>query len=422
MCFFLYRTNSAPAPPPPPPPPPSTFFKTINQNDITKPTSSNKNAVWDRGKTLAKSPEHDINYLKRLESNLELYLDSLPAVNNNMPPSSPPSSLDDILVDVDIDSFEKNPPSKVDDAEIAELRNNKSNNFISDYVDTASLSNFHNVRDVLLNIQRRLETYLTSNEKGASSKLEVNIEEFLHELDRYVSVINEKKEKELKRFSENMSNHTTIIHMKNAFQKKGGTVGDDHQIYEDALESDVVSYYSNDSISDLRRCGNREGFIMRNCYDRCSLNSSGSFDSNSVEYYSMLINEERSENLLNDAPPPLPPILPRYHDRDKISLVFQNPDQVIRQWQKYQLNTITIKPKKSKFLNFSKGRKKKKGTPYDIWSFTLDYHKTKMLQLKLEKEKKIRLVLRVFFCFFILLCFVLVVYLVQSFFQNKSRT
>lgn len=394
-----------------------------------KPTSTNKNknAVWDRGKTSeaatisAKSPDHDINYLKRLESNLELYLDSLP-LNKKVPSSSPPNSLDDILIDVDIDSFEKNPPSKIDtETADVKLSNEKSNNFINDYVDTASLSNFHNVRDVLLNIQRRLETYLTSNEKGTSSKLEVNIEEFLHELDRYVSVINEKKEKELRRFSENMSNHTTIIHMKNAFQKKGGTsitTGDDDQIY-DALESEVVSYYSNDSISDMRRCANRDGFIMRNCYDRCSLNSSGSCDSNSVEYYSMLINEERSENLLNDAPPTL---LPRYHEREKISLVFQNPDQVIRQWQKYQLNTITIKPKKSKFLNFSMGRKKKKGAPYDIWSFTLDYHKTKMLQLKLEKEKKVRLVLRVFFCIFIIICFVLVVYLVQSFFKNKSHT
>lgn len=368
------------------------------------------------------SPEHDISYLKRLESNLEIYLDSLP-VNKIL--SS--NNHDDILMDVDIESFEKEPPLKIDEANNAELKlsNNKStiaNNLINDYVDTASLSNFHNVRDVLLNIQRRLETYLTSNEKGAPSKLEVNIEEFLHELDRHVSVINAKKEKELRRFSENMSNHTTIIQMKNAFQKKGTSTTGDDRIY-DTLESDGVSYYSSDSISEMRQCGNRDGFIMKNCYDRCSLNSCGSFDSrNSVEYYSMLINEERSENLLNDAPPPL---LPRYHERnEKISLIFaQNTEQVIRQWQKYQLNTITIKPKKNKFLNFTKRSKKKKtSTPYDIWSFTLDYHKTKMLQLRLEKEKKIRLVLRIFFCVVGLVCFILIVYLVQSFFKNKSHT
>lgn len=396
-------SKKMPSPPPPPPP--------------LRPLNATK---------------HDINYLKRLESNLESYLDSLPA-------NKTPSNNDDILIDVDIESFDKNPsavPSSnsgnnnnneinhsneinESSADLLKLRNAKStalaNNLINDYVETASLSNFHNVRDVLLNIQRRLESYLTNNEKGASSsKLEVNIEEFLHELDRHVSMINEKKEKELRRFSENMTKHTTIIHMKNAFQKKESYGGDD-QIYDTLEESDVVSYYSSDSISDRRRCCNHDGFIMRNCYDdRCSFNSSCGGSCDSVEYYSMLINEDRSENLLNDAPPP------RYYDRgEKISLIFaQNTDHVIRQWQKYQLNTITIKPKKSKFLNFTK---KKKKAPYDIWSFTLDYHKTKMLQLKLEKEKKIRLVLRIFFCFFVVICFILVVYLVQSFFKNKSH-
>jgi hypothetical protein len=207
-----------------------------------------------------------------------------------------------------------------------------------------------------------------------------------------------------------MSNQTTIMHVKNAFSKK------DFRIY-DALESDAVSYYSSDSISDLRR-NNNHGFIMKNCYDQCSLNSSGNSccsESQSVEYYSMLINEDRSENLLNDAPPPLHP---RYHDRDKISLIFQNPDHVIKQWQKYQLNTITIKPKKNKFVNFTK-TKKKKNKNFDIWSFTLDYHKTKTLQLKLEKERKIRFLCRVFFCSFGVICFVLVVLLTQSFISNR---
>lgn len=381
--------------------------------------NSSKNSVWDRGKKFDRIPKlsspstHDINYLKRLESNLESYLDSLPQISQNnyhdMKSSTPPST-DDILIDVDIESFE---------SRSVKIRQNSNEKFsnetatiksVNDLInehETASLSNFHNVRDVLLNIQRRLEIYLSGCERGA--KLEVNIEQFLKELDDYVNAINEKKEYELRRFSENMSNHTTIMQVKNAFSKK------DFRIY-DTFESDAVSYYSSDSISDIRQ-NNNHGFIMKNCYDRCSLNSSGNSccsETQSVEYYSMLINEDRSENLLNDAPPPL---YPRYHERDKISLIFQNPDHVIEQWQKYQLNTITIKPKKNKFVNFTKTKKKNKN--YDIWNFTLDYHKTKNLQLKLEKERKIRFLCRIFFCSFGVICFVLVVLLTQSFISNR---
>lgn len=371
--------------------------------------------MLDTTPKLSSPSTHDINYLKRLESNLESYLDSLPQISQNndrqMKPSTSPST-DDILIDVDIESFESR-SVKIRRNSDAKLSNKTAtiksvNNLINEH-ETASLSDFHNVRDVLLNIQRRLETYLSGCERGA--RLEVNIEEFLKELDEYVNVINEKKEYELRRFSENMSNQTTIMHVKNAFSKK------DFRIY-DTLESDAVSYYSSDSISDMRRNINH-GFIMKNCYDRCSLNSSGNSccsESQSVEYYSMLINEDRSENLLNDAPPP-PPLYPRYHDRDKISLIFQNPDHVIKQWQKYQLNTITIKPKKNKFVNFTKTKKKKKN--YDIWSFTLDYHKTKTLQLKLEKERKIRFLCRIFFCSFGVICFVLVVLSTQSFISNR---
>lgn len=400
-------------PPPPPPLPPTPFF---TNNSYMKPNST-KNSVWDRGKSntqaLSSPSTHDINYLKCLESNLESYLDSLPQIskdnNRQMKPSTSPST-DDILIDVDIESFESRSIKmrRISDTKLSnETSTIKSVNNLIDEHETASLSNFHNVRDVLLNIQRRLETYLSGCEKGA--RLEVNIEEFLRELDEYVNVINEKKESELRRFSENMSNQTTIVQFRNAFSKK------DLRIY-DTLESDVVSYYSSDSISDMRH-NNHHGFIMKNCYDRCSFNSSENScsDSQSVEYYSMLINEDRSENLLNDAPPPLQP---RYHDQDKISLIFQNPDHVIKQWQKYQLNTITINPKKKKFVNFTK-TKKKKNKNFDIWSFTLDYHKTRMLQLKLEKERKIRFLVRVFFCSFGVICFVLVVLLTQSFISNR---
>lgn len=278
------------------------------------------------------------------------------------------------------------------------------NNFLDDD-ETISLSNFHNVRDLILSIQQRLTNYLSSCEK--STKLEMNMEQFLKELDEYINAINVKKEYELRKFSENISNQKRILHVQNAFQKK------DLQIY-DTLESDTVSYYSSDSISGLRNFYNHE-FIMKNCYDQCSTGKSCS-DTHSIEYYSMLINEDRKENLLNDAPPPL---YPRY-ERDKISLIFQNPDNVIKEWQKYHLNTITIEPKKNKFVNFARTKKKNKSKDFNyLWSFTLDYHRTKSLQLKLEKEKKIRFLCRTFFCFLGIICFIFVVLFTQSIFNNR---
>lgn len=389
------------------------------------------NAVFDRGK----QPKRDItssdemDYLRRLESSIEFIRESLP-IDERQSQNANILNFEDTLNDVDLESFDCKSIKLKNSTSEMKLSNNNTNNLIKDNVETASLSNFHNVRDVLLNIHQRLEQYLkTSKDITAESsatvtgvKLENKIEELKQDLEQYVEMINEKKENELRKFSENMSNRNHFVCMKNAFMRKEitsacSTIG----VYDtlNLKRNDAVSYYSNDSESDsakIQRDSN--GFTLQNTpyYDRCSLTSS--FDTNSVEYYSMLINEERTDNLVNDAPPPT--LLPRYQEREKISLIYRTPEHVIKQWQKYQLNTITIKPKKNKSVKINL-TKEKKMKPVDIWSFTLDYHKTRVLQMKLEKERKIRFICRLFFYFFGLVCFILIVILVQSVFNTRKK-
>lgn len=385
------------------------------------------NAVWDRGKE-----KQDVEYIKRLESSLETYLEAKPAVgdeNRLISPNVNPNILNAYLLNFDNVSsndevdLESMAGQKTNAITLANKNNNNQRNK-NNYnepnvqfrdvssVETASLSNLHNIQYieyVQLKLEQLLKTY-----KPPSSQLETKILELKKELEKYVEMINQKKEIELRRFSENMSNHSNIVHMRNAFMKKemNHTVDYDNVSFG---QTDAVSYYSSDSIADYERRASRnfDGFFMRNCYDKCSFNSN--FDTNSIEYYSMLITEERNDNLVNDAP--VPP--PRYNEQ--ISLIYRNPDdQVIKQWQQYQLNAVTIsKPKKNKKVKI-KAVKEKKRT-YDIWSFTLDYHKTRMLQMKLEKERKIRLICRTFFYFFGLVCFVLVVIIVRSIFSTRQK-
>lgn len=297
---------------------------------------------------------------------------------------SPP--LDDTLSDVDLEKF---------DANINLLSNNQSeqtNRAIDEKDETTSLSDYHNVRDVLLNIRERLESYLKVNQELATENgntngnLEGNISQLRSELERYVHIINEKKENELRKFSENMSNQSNIKQMKKAFSRKEKL---QTNIYE-TLESSHLKYAiaDNDSLPNSLRLVNdriltQGGFTMRNCYDNNYIFETYS-DFSSVEYYTMLINEDKSEKLLNDAPPQS-----RYHEREKISLIFRDPENVIKQWQNYQLKTIELKPKKEKSLKlkWNKGHNFK---PHDIWGFTLDYHQNRVLQLKLAKERRLR--------------------------------
>lgn len=405
------------------------------------------NAVWDRGKTNLQ----DMEYVKRLESSLETYLEALPPDDENQMISYRSHNSNNILDayllnfdnvsnddDVDLESFNDDRANQFNNNYSSESSNgitlsNKSNepnaqinrNTNRDDVETASLSNFHNIQYIEY-IHEKLEQYLKTCKDGPSStQLETKIAELKRELEKYVEMINQKKENELRRFSENMSNHSNIVHIKNAFMKREmqTTTGSNAANYDNVSfeQTDAVSYYSNDSIIDYERCrsGNFDGFFMKHSYDRCSFNTN--FDTNSVEYYSMLIAEERGDNLVNDAPIPPPRT---FNELDRISLIYRNPDdQIIKQWQKYQLNTITIKPKKKNDNNKMvkiKMTKNKKRT-YDIWSFTLDYHKTKMLQIKLEKERKIRFICRMFFYFFGLACFILVVIIVQSIFNVRKK-
>lgn len=388
---------------------PDTEFHEF-QEDYMNPTT-----VWDRGK-LSNRPSatpDDLNCLKRLESsvtNLESFLESLPNQETSLTSNTrslslicPSPPFDDTLSDVDLDKFDNS----------KSLRRESRLESISSAIDraeTASLSNFHNVRDVLLNIKGRLESYLTAS-KGNNSddlsqaNLEGNIADLKRELERYVRIINEKKESELRKFSENMTNHSNILQMKKAFQRKQKL---QTNIYETLATRYAIP--DSDSMHSERVC---DGFTMRSCYDSDYVCQTYS-DFSSVEYYTMLINEEKSEKLLNDAPQP------RYHDREKISLIFRDPQHVIKQWQNYQLNTIQIKPKKPKSLKLN-WPKRHKYKPHDIWAFTLDYHENQTLQRKLEKERRLRLMCRLFFGFFSVVCFVLTVLTVQSMFTFKKR-
>lgn len=385
------------------------------------------NAVWDRGKV-----KQDV---KRLESSLETYLEALPPTTdeNHMISSKSSHGTSNILnayllnfENISNDDLESFDGKSYSENTAVELGNSSSNSnepnaqINEDTISTSSLSNFHNIQYIEY-IHQKLEQYLKTFKDGPSTaQLVSKIDELKKELAKYVEMINQRKENELRRFSEQMSKDSNIVHMKNAFLKKemhttGSNVGNyDNISYS---QTDAVSYYSNDSISDYERCKsmNFDGFFMKNCYDKYSFNSN--FDTNSVEYYSMLIAEERNDNLVNDAP--IPP--PRYNEREKISLIYRNPDdQIIEQWQKYQLNTITIKPKKNRMVKIKMSKEKKRKN-YDIWSFTLDYHKTRMLQMKLEKERKIRLICRMFFYFFGVACFILVVIIVQSIFNVRKK-
>jgi hypothetical protein len=204
------------------------------------------------------------------------------------------------------------------------------------------------------------------------------------ELERYVNILNEKKENELRKFSENMINQSNILQMKKAFLRKEKL---QTNIYETLTPKYVKYAIANQEslpttldYKDRRR--SQGGFTMRNCYDNDYVFEAYS-DFSSVEYYEMMINEEKNEKLLNDGAPQ-----PRYHDQ-KISLIFRDPESVIKQWQNYQLKTIHIKPKKRKSLKL-KWKRAFKPKPHDVWGFTLDYHQNRVLQLKLARERRIR--------------------------------
>lgn len=323
---------------------------------------------------------------------------------------------EDTLSDVDLDKFD------VDHARSEENRlESIANGAIVDCAETTSLSDFHNVRDVLLNIRKRLESYLLINQESANdttnpTNLEGNIAELKQDLERYAQIISVRKEIELKKFSEGMSNHSNIVQVKKAFSRREKLKTN---IYE-TLTSKNVRYdlAINDSLpSTMRFFGDRvhmkDGFTMRNCYDNDYIFQAYS-DFSSVEYYTMLINEEKSEKLLNDAP------LPRCFERDKISLIFRDPENIIKQWQNYQLKTIQIKPKKRKSMRFS-WKKSYKCPPHDVWGFTLDPNQNRALQKKLEKERRLRIACRLFFYFFSFICFVLIVIIVQSLFTLRKH-
>jgi hypothetical protein len=398
---------------------PDLEFKEIFEEAYMDP-----NSVWDRGKISNRPPPRaipdDTAYLRRLETtvtNIESFLESLPNQDTSLSSHNTHSLIlslhsnsqqqDDTLSDVDLDKFDttKKPKSEVHLESISSA--------IADRADTASLSDFHNVRDVLLNIQERLECFLRGSQQNVNdvespTNLEGNITDLKRELERYVHVINEKKENELRKFSENMVKNDNIVQMKKAFMRKEKLKTNVYETLSSmpryALANQASLPPSIKSVSDIVQMN--DGFTMRSRYENCSS------DFSSVEYYSMIINEERSEKLLNDAPQP------RYHEREKISLIFRDPENVIKQWQNYQLQTIHIKPKKEKTFKL-KWKKSPKFKPQDVWGFTLDSYQNRNLQEKLAEERRLRSICRIFFYFFSIVAFVLIVMIVQSVFTLK---
>lgn len=362
---------------------PYVEFSGQNQ-ELTNPN------VWDCERSIHKTRDtpDDLKCLRRLEntvSHIESFLEATPN-KENLASSQVTRSLlirypspvnEDIWSDVDLDKFDDN-------------RKEGSNSDIFNTSDKASLSDFH-VRDVLVNIRERLETYLKmnegtwqGNEKIGTGNLEENIANLKSDLERYVCIINQKKENELRKFSENMTNQSKILQMKKAFSRKERlkthiyeTLAPSHLEY--ALADSESFFNSLRNVKD--RVYTKGGFTMRNCYDDNYVFETYS-DFSPVEHYTMIINEEKGENLLNDAPTKAQP---RYQERERISLIFRDPEKIIKQWQNYQLKTV--QKGKSFKLKWSKRHKHK---PQDVWGFTLDYHQNQVLQRKLEKERRIR--------------------------------
>lgn len=337
------------------------------------------NSIWDRGKISnhARTTPEDIKCLRRLENtviNLESYLENHPNQEVSMTSHNARMPVDlasDSLSDVDLEKFETN----------GNVIESFQSGAMNDQAEVVSISEYHNVRDVLLSIRMRLESFVIQEnppkDKSNTSNLEEKINGLKKEIESYVTAINEKRENELRKFSQNMMNRWTVSGFQKAFLRKEKLR---NNVYE-TLGSE--NYSSADNVSIPKSISDRiyteASFTMRTRY------SNGyDTDFDSVEYYSMLINEERSERLLNDAP------LPRYYERERVSLIFRDPEDVIKQWQSYQMHTIHMKQKGLKPLNFKQKKIRPPKHEGFSWGFTLDSNQNHILQQKLEKERRER--------------------------------
>lgn len=344
------------------------------------------------------TPE-DINCLRRLEnsvSNLESCMGTFRLNQGvarsrslifNVPSCTSPSK-DDTLSDVDLEKFEQQkPPVR---GTLRAFSNEEPDT-------TTSLSDFHNVGEVILSIRHRLESFLKTNRENSidqttntSSKqtLEENIVALKIELESYLQFINDKTEQDLRRFSENMLNEQRMLRMKKAFIRKEKL---QTNFYE-TLGSKNYAIANNDSTASTLNHNRdtvrvRSGFTLRNCYDNDYVFEDFS-ENSSVEFYTMLINEEPSDEFLNDAPTRPPQINTiGFSPRERISLIFRDPEEVIKQWQNYQLHTLKVKHKRKP----SRAKLKSKSVSHDaLWGFTLSSHQNQTLQLKLKREQQTR--------------------------------
>jgi hypothetical protein len=326
---------------------PETEFHEIVEEAYVDP-----NLVWDRGKISNQSNGvgNETEYLRHLENsmiNFESFLDSdgnskfVKSQNSIQGLVTSSSPINDTLSDVDLENFEKSEPTGIN-----------TNLTTNDVSGGAIFSDFHNISEVVWSIRERLESYLTVNQDESAdlennksgSKLKESINMFALELERYVNLLNERKESELKKFSENMINQSRVVLMKKAFLRKEKLLTN---IYETLSSNYAIP--TSESVPDTHHFKDhvriQGGFTMRNCYGN-DYNFETYSDFSSVGYYKMLFNEEKYDNLLNDPPPQQP----RKFDDEKISLIFHDPQNVIKQWQNYQFKTN--KKKKKKRENF----------------------------------------------------------------------
>lgn len=270
----------------------------------------------------------------------------------------------DTLSDLDLEKFER-------EQDVGKTRNicETQND------ETASLSDFYNVSGLIQKIRIRLDSFLKANQENseASSKfqsLEENIAALKEELESYLKAIDAKKEQELRQFSENMINEERLLKMKKAFKLQSN--------FYETLGSKHYAIANNDSIPRSFRCNGdtirvKSGFTFRNYYDNDYAFENFS-ESSSVEFYTMLINEHGEENNF-DAP------------RERVSLIFRDPEEVIRQWQNYQQKTLRIKSKEKPFQT----RIESKPVQHDaFWGFTLSSYQNETLLIKLKKERQTR--------------------------------
>lgn len=146
---------------------------------------------------------------------------SLPRDDTTIPrPVWPQGEADDSLSNMNMEQFEN---------DLIKFSPSPRTSFEGSYLD---LIDYHQTREILCNIQDKLEALLEQHRRTPtknSSDLESNIIRLKHDLENYLSVMNEKSENELRQFSAGMSQDSRVQTVKKALSQRSKTCrfGDD---------------------------------------------------------------------------------------------------------------------------------------------------------------------------------------------------